>query len=47
MMRAGRAELVGGVMAGSLVESLRVLRAALVSFQPEVYSGDDCAVLRS
>jgi hypothetical protein len=33
------------VVAESLVESVRGLRAALVSFQPEVYSGEDCAVL--
>jgi hypothetical protein len=29
----------------SLVELAEVLRAALVSFQPEVYSGEDCATL--
>jgi HNH endonuclease len=33
------------VAAESLVELVRGLRAALVSFQPEVYSGEDCAVL--
>ena len=32
-------------MEQSLVELVRVLRAALVSYQPEVYSGEDCAVL--
>ncbi len=32
-------------MAESLVELVRVLRAALVSFQPEMCSGQDCAVL--
>ena len=32
-------------MAESLVSLVRGLRAELVSFQPEVYSGEDCAVL--
>ena len=32
-------------MAESLVESVRALRAALVSFEPNLYSGEDCAVL--
>ena len=32
-------------MKQSLVESVRVLRAALVSFQPELNSGEDCAAL--
>ena len=32
-------------MQQSLVESVDVLFAALVSFQPEVYSGEDCAVV--
>ena len=32
-------------MEQSLVESIRVLRAALVAFDPGVYSGEDCAVL--
>ena len=32
-------------MAESLIESLRTMRAALVSFQPEHHSGEDCAVL--
>jgi hypothetical protein len=33
------------VVEQSLVEMVRVLRAALVAFQPAEYSGDDCAVL--
>jgi hypothetical protein len=33
------------VVEQSLVELVRALRAALVSFQPELYSGEDCAVL--
>jgi len=32
-------------VADSLIESVRVLRAALVSFQPDAYSGEDCAAL--
>ena len=32
-------------MAESLVEMVRVLRAALVSFDPGLHSGEDCAVL--
>ena len=32
-------------MEQSLVDLVEVLRAALVSFQPELYSGEDCAVL--
>ena len=32
-------------MAQSLVQSVQALRAALVSFQPELYSGEDCAAL--
>ena len=32
-------------MEQSLVELVRVLRAALVSFDPGVYSGEDCGVL--
>ena len=32
-------------MEQSLVESIDVLHAALVSFQPETYSGEDCATL--
>ncbi|HEV8626959.1 MAG TPA: HNH endonuclease signature motif containing protein [Acidimicrobiia bacterium] len=32
-------------MAESLVESVDALHAALVSFQPEAYSGEDCATL--
>ena len=32
-------------MEQSLVEMVRALRAALVSFQPEFCSGEDCAVL--
>jgi hypothetical protein len=33
------------VVEQSLVESVDVLHAALVSFQPEAYSGEDCATL--
>jgi Domain of unknown function (DUF222) len=33
------------VVAEDLVELVRVLRAALVDFQPELVSGEDCAVL--
>jgi HNH endonuclease len=33
------------VVGEDLVELMRVLRAALVGFQPEVFSGEDCAVL--
>jgi hypothetical protein len=33
------------VVAEALVELVEGLRAALVSFQPEVYSGEDCATL--
>jgi hypothetical protein len=33
------------VVGEDLVELMRVLRAALVVFQPEAYSGEDCAVL--
>jgi hypothetical protein len=32
-------------VAESLVQLVRALRAALVGFQPDVYSGEDCAVL--
>ncbi|HEV8626090.1 MAG TPA: hypothetical protein VG034_16685, partial [Acidimicrobiia bacterium] len=32
-------------MAESLLEMVDMLQAALVSFQPEVYSGEDCATL--
>ena len=32
-------------MEQSLVEMVRALRAALISFQPELHSGEDCAVL--
>src|SRR5688500_6174749 len=39
--RAGR----GGAVQQSLAESVDVLHAALVSFQPEMYSGEDCATL--
>jgi hypothetical protein len=35
----------GGVVGEDLVELLEVLHAALVDFQPEVFSGEDCAVL--
>src|ERR671918_2460976 len=35
----------GGVMGEDLVQSVRVLRGALVGFQPEAFSGQDCAVL--
>jgi hypothetical protein len=33
------------VVEQSLIDSVDVLRAALASFQPEAYSGEDCAVL--
>ena len=33
------------MVAESLVELMRAFRAALVGFQPDVYSGEDCAVL--
>jgi uncharacterized protein DUF222 len=32
-------------VAEALVETVRAVRAALVAFQPEIYSGEDCAVL--
>ncbi len=32
-------------MEQSLVELVRVLRAALVSFDPGLHSGEDCAIL--
>src|SRR5919106_6651842 len=45
-MRAGaRGAGRGGVVAESLVELVEVLHAALVLFQPEAYSGEDCATL--
>jgi hypothetical protein len=33
------------VVGEDLMELVRVLRAALVDFQPEGFSGEDCAVL--
>jgi uncharacterized protein DUF222/HNH endonuclease len=41
----GRAGLVGGVVAESLVVLAQAFRAALVSFQPELHSGEDCAAV--